>query len=55
MKHFQVLGFLPFPYSSVHVLPLVCDPHLIILLHLFQLYNLHMWENACLITTVFQE
>jgi hypothetical protein len=45
INHIQVLGFLHFPYSSVHILPLVYDPCPIILLHLFQAYNLHMREN----------
>jgi hypothetical protein len=36
IKDFQVLGFLPFPIPPVFVLPLVCDPCPIILLHLFQ-------------------
>jgi hypothetical protein len=35
ISHIQVLGFLPFPYYSMHVLPLACDPCPIILLHLF--------------------
>jgi hypothetical protein len=35
IKHFQVLVFLPFPMPPVHILPLVCDPCPIILLHLF--------------------
>jgi hypothetical protein len=36
INHIQVLGSLPFPYSSpVHILPLECDPSPIILLHLF--------------------
>jgi hypothetical protein len=35
IKHFQVLGFLPFPIPPVCVLPLACDPCPIILLHLF--------------------
>jgi hypothetical protein len=35
IKHFQVLGLLPFPIPPVGVLPLVCDPCPIILLHLF--------------------
>jgi hypothetical protein len=47
ISHIQVLGFLPFPYSFVWVLPLVCDPCPIILLHLFWVYNLHMRENIC--------
>jgi hypothetical protein len=35
IRHFQVLGFLPFPIPSVPILPLVCDPCPTILLHLF--------------------
>jgi hypothetical protein len=35
IKHFQVLGFLPFPIPPVCVLPLACEPCSIILLHLF--------------------
>jgi hypothetical protein len=35
IKHFQVLGFLPFPNPPVCVLPLAWDPCLLILLHLF--------------------
>jgi hypothetical protein len=35
IKHFQVLGFLPFPIPPVCVLSLVCDSCSIILLHLF--------------------
>jgi hypothetical protein len=34
IKHFQVLGFLPFPIPPVCILPLGCDPRPI-LLHLF--------------------
>jgi hypothetical protein len=35
INHIQVLGFLPFPIPPVSLLPLVCDPCPIILLHLF--------------------
>jgi hypothetical protein len=35
LKHFEVLGFLPFPIPPVCVLPLECDSCPIILLHLF--------------------
>jgi hypothetical protein len=35
IKHFQVLGFLPFPIPPVCALLLACDPSPIILLHLF--------------------
>jgi hypothetical protein len=45
INHIQVLVSFPFPISSMCVLPLVCDPCPIILLHLFGVYNLHMREN----------
>jgi hypothetical protein len=45
ISHIQVLGFLPFAYFSCDVLPLVCDPFPIILLHLFGAYNQHKREN----------
>jgi hypothetical protein len=35
IKHFQALGFLPFPIPPVCFLPLACDPCPITLLHLF--------------------
>jgi hypothetical protein len=35
IKHFQILGFWPFPIVLVRIPPLVCDPCPIILLHLF--------------------
>jgi hypothetical protein len=35
IKYFQVLGFLTFPIPPASILPLVCDPCPIILLHLF--------------------
>jgi hypothetical protein len=35
INHIQVLGFFPFPIPPVHILPLVCEPCPIILLHLF--------------------
>jgi hypothetical protein len=35
INHIQVLGFLPSPIPPVHILPLVCDPCPIILLHFF--------------------
>jgi hypothetical protein len=47
INHTQVLGFLSFPYFSVRVLPLVCDPCPIILLHLVCVYkNMCMRENV---------
>jgi hypothetical protein len=45
INHIQILGFLPFPYSSHACSPLVWDPCPIILLHLFWVYNPHMREN----------
>jgi hypothetical protein len=39
IKHFQFLGFLPFPITHVCVLPLACDPCPIILLHLFSYWK----------------
>jgi hypothetical protein len=33
VKHFQILGFIPFPVPPVHVLPLACDPCPTIFLH----------------------
>jgi hypothetical protein len=35
----------PFPISPVCVLPFVCDPCPLVLLHVFWLYNQHMQEN----------
>jgi hypothetical protein len=35
INHIQVLGFLSFPVSPVFILPLVCGPCPIVLLHLF--------------------
>jgi hypothetical protein len=35
INHIQVLGFLPFAYPSMRVLPLECDSCPIILLHLY--------------------
>jgi hypothetical protein len=35
IKHFHILGFLPFPIPPVLVLPLSCEPCPIILLYLF--------------------
>jgi hypothetical protein len=45
INHIQVLGFLPFPYSSCVHSPLSCDLCSIILQHLFCVYNPHMREN----------
>jgi hypothetical protein len=45
INHIQVFVFLPLPYPSCVQFPLVCDLCPIILLHLFQVYNLHMREN----------
>jgi hypothetical protein len=42
--HSRTISF-PFPIPPVPILPLVCDPCPIILLHLFWVYNLHMREN----------
>jgi hypothetical protein len=38
-------GFLPFPFPPMHILPLMCDPCPLILLHLFWVCNLHVREN----------
>jgi hypothetical protein len=35
VNHIQVLVSFPFPIPFMHILPLVCDPRPIILLHLF--------------------
>jgi hypothetical protein len=45
-NYIQVLGFLPFPYSSCVHSPLTHNPCLTIILHLFHIYNLHMRENV---------
>jgi hypothetical protein len=39
INRIPVSGFLPFPYASLRVLPLACDPYPIISLHLFWVYD----------------
>jgi hypothetical protein len=46
IKHIQVLGFLPLVLWPMQVLPLVCEPCPVILLHLFR-YIIHIWGGTC--------